>query len=478
MVLASCGFEDAIDYDPFSMGVVAVTLVSDSPDSIFLTASLMTNIPREGQRSNEIMAAKSGLYYLNVTIDRPSAGFLDFDDERFNLIMLPNDTVYVAAAVDQGRIELSFSGKGFEINEYYKAKKAYFGYADLRSSIDPIYSSSATYESIRHHVDSLIDTELTFFSDYSTKNELPLWFREYEEAEIRYLGLGMLTQLPHYNEIFELFEDELSDRYYSFIEKEMVDNPKAMQSSRYLWFLDDYFISDLPVTQFKDLSGFLRFNTIHQHILKRSKSELTSEVKALYHKYLFSSMIRFFGDSSSIDSLARVYGVRDYDGLLAGAGTQSRANRARLGLIQGDTVPVFYVVNEEDSLVSIRDYADKVLYVNFWATWCGPCIKNFPALNEMISTYTDREEISFINICLDSEKDRWAQAIKRHKLKGDNLYAEGNWNDRLHAIFDIKEIPDYVLVDKGNILHQNYSGQAPAVKSLIDSLLSVRGPTL
>jgi hypothetical protein len=354
LLFCSCESEnprEAIGYHPFSTSVVEVTFVSDPPDTVWLSALTENNVTHAGQRSEEIMAAKSGVYYLSLITDRPSSAFLEFNDETFNLILLPSDTVYVSASVDEGGTDLNFSGRGSEINEYYKAKKATLGYTDLRFPINLAVTSTATYESVRTHTDSVIESELAYFNNYVAKKKLPLWFREYEEAEIRYLGLSVATSLPHNNELLNYFEDELPEGYYSFIKKEMVDNPKAVFSSHYMWFLDAYFITDLSVDQLRDIGSFSTINTIHEHTLKRSKSELTGEVRALYHKYSFSSIVRFFRDSTSIDSLARVYEVKDYEELLAGAGTRSKNNLAALRLMQGDTVPAFYVVNEEDSLV-------------------------------------------------------------------------------------------------------------------------------
>jgi len=462
----------AIQYQPFSTSVIEVHFANAPRDTFYMEAITHNNIPNEGQKSEEVPVTKEGSYFLKLTNDRPTSAFLLLNGERHNIIIFPDDTVHINIKVDENGIEPGFSGKGADINEYYKSKKSMLGYVDTRIPLNRYLTSSSTYESIKHTTDSLVTNELNFLKKYITKKELPQWFIQHEEAEIKYLGLGFKTQMPKYNEVFNLFQDDLSDQYYAFLEDVHIDNPTAISSSQYFGFLDDYFIKDLPNDSVKKLSGFYRINKIHNHILPQSKNQLSGEVKESYHSYLFSSIVRYISDTSAIDSLVRVYEVNNDKKLLTIAGTRSKAQLARVNLNKGDKVPNFYAVDVNDSLVSLRDFQDKTLYVNFWATWCAPCIKNMPELNEMIRSYKDEDEIMFLNVCLDSKKEKWLASVDRYHLEGTNLFAEGKWNEKLRAIFNMQGIPNYALIARKNVLFENHTNKAPAVKSVIDRLLT------
>jgi len=188
-------------------------------------------------------------------------------------------------------------------------------------------------------------------------------------------------------------------------------------------------------------------------------------------RYQFALILKYYTDQMEIDSLAKVFEVKTYNDLLKVAGTKAKDELKGLNLKKGEIVPEFFVANVLDSLVSIRDYKDKVLYVNFWATWCGPCIKNMPALNKMIVDFENRSEIEFLNICLESDKEKWNTMISKFNIGGTNLFAEGNWNKKLRANFNIESIPDYVIIDKGNIFLQNYANKAPLVKEQLDQII-------
>jgi thiol-disulfide isomerase/thioredoxin len=242
-------------------------------------------------------------------------------------------------------------------------------------------------------------------------------------------------------------------------------------SSNYFNFLDNYFITDLPASEFDELKGFERINRIQTHVLNRSKVELTGQVKDLYLRSKFSSIVLFLSDTAAIDSMAKIYEVRDYGNLLQLAGTMKRSTVPPLDLQPGDTIPNFFVVNVNDSLESLRDYSNRTLYINLWATWCGPCIQNIPELNKMVDRYRDREDIAFLNICVDSERDNWMNLIDRYKLKGHNLFASGSWNEKLRSTFNMKGVPAYVLVDKNNVLYENHTDKAPSAANMIDAML-------
>jgi thiol-disulfide isomerase/thioredoxin len=184
-------------------------------------------------------------------------------------------------------------------------------------------------------------------------------------------------------------------------------------------------------------------------------------------------LIQYYSDSLEIDSLASAFQVNDYEELLRLSNIKSNNEFQALNINKGDTIPEFFLVDERDSLVSIRTFKNQVLYINFWATWCGPCIANIPNLNKLIALYAKSPRLRFVNICMDSEKSKWLVSIDNHQLKGKNLYAEKNWNAKLRAYFNITGIPHYMIINQGNVMMENFSSSAPDVKDKLDEVLAV-----
>ncbi|MEM6843787.1 MAG: TlpA disulfide reductase family protein [Bacteroidota bacterium] len=468
----SSGSLEHIKYQPFSTSVIRVAFDFVPSDTIHLEARTVNNIPEQVFSSEEIPVSKKGSYLLMLTNDRPASATLILGDQEYNVVILPNDTVDILVRSIEDKLTIDFNGKWAEMNEYYKAKRNALGYADLSVPFNRQLPSLTSYQKISSVIDSLVDSEYKFLEGYVEKQKLPAWFIQYEEAEIRYLGLGFKTFLPRYIAMSNFSDKDLPNQYLDFVKKDDINNPSATASSHYFPFLTEYFLRNLSSTEYNELMSEPEgIDKIHSHILQQSKSELTDRVKELYHSYLFSSAIRF-SDMTLIDSLASVYGIQDYEMFREIAGTGIKKNLTSYNLVKGDTIPDFDTTDPLDSIVSIREYQDKVLYINLWATWCKPCIKNIPELNKIIDSYRGNEDLAFLNVCINSEKERWLTTIDRYSMKGVNLLAEGNGNEKLQSIFDIQVIPTYVLVNKGNVLYDSHTEGAPTIKNTIDELLN------
>ncbi|MFT6807609.1 MAG: thiol-disulfide isomerase/thioredoxin [Saprospiraceae bacterium] len=299
------------------------------------------------------------------------------------------------------------------------------------------------------------------------------WFGIKEKNQLLYSSPASNTGVKSYNDFFQYFQDTLDEDYYSFLEEVDVDNDEAIYSFSYYWFLRSYFSKnvDREAPEYKELPKLEASMRLYEAALRGADVELSGDAQRYFKQYVFSDVVRRFSDTTEVDSLAKVYGVKDYQHLLSGLGTRIMNENPDLGLVKGDTIPLLLLVDTQEKLRSLKDYDDKITYINIRATWCGPCIKNFPEYNKMISKYKDDERVPFINICIRSERDQWLKDIKRRNLGGINLYASGNWNDKLGSIFSLKGIPHYVLLDRENLLVENFAEKAPFAHEAIDKLL-------
>ncbi|HZB13045.1 MAG TPA: TlpA disulfide reductase family protein [Chryseolinea sp.] len=462
----------AITYRPFSKSAIHIIFTSDLSDSLSISALAFTNIPYGVSESNSLTISKAGDFYLNIRIDRPVKSMLTVGDQRFDVLLFPQDTTHIKIDFTTDKAELAFYGKTKAINEYYYEKKRMLGYTDIRFPLNKSLSPKTTYNSLKQATDSVINIEIDFLESYTSSDRLPEWFLNYERSEMTYTGAGYKTAMPLANEVMKYFDDAVPEDYYNYLSNVQINNVTAILSSQYFQFLDAYFLKSLPASELHAFTGNSRTRKIRSHILNQSKDQLSGLVKEVYHKFSFSSLIKFYSDSISIDSLAKEFQLVDYEELKTLSGSKSRNEMPALNLSRGDTIPEFFLSDGFNNLVSIKAFQGNILYVNFWATWCGPCINNMPALNDMIAQYSSHKEIQFVNICLDSEKVKWLATIEKYKLRGINLIAEGNWNSKLRSYFNIEGIPHYVIIGRGNILYENATEKAPEVQEEIEALLT------
>ncbi|GAB3662421.1 hypothetical protein GCM10028791_37470 [Echinicola sediminis] len=105
------------------------------------------------------------------------------------------------------------------------------------------------------------------------------------------------------------------------------------------------------------------------------------------------------------------------------------------------------------NMVSFESLRGKVVYVDMWATWCGPCIKQIPYLKEL-EEELHGEDIAFVSISIDEEKDRakWKNFVADKELGGIQLIADKAWDSEMVKNYEIKGIPRFMIFDKNGFI--------------------------
>ena len=134
----------------------------------------------------------------------------------------------------------------------------------------------------------------------------------------------------------------------------------------------------------------------------------------------------------------------------------------------------FNYENFDGGSISLQELRGKLLYIDVWATWCGPCIKEMPALKELVKEYA-KKDIEFVSISIDGKNDydKWKKMVPEKNVGGIQLYdAEGLDSDFMKA-FSVSLIPRFMMIDsEGKII----TAKAPRpsskdVRKFIDSHL-------
>jgi peroxiredoxin len=126
----------------------------------------------------------------------------------------------------------------------------------------------------------------------------------------------------------------------------------------------------------------------------------------------------------------------------------------------GTTGPDFELPDPSGQPVKLSDHFGKVLLVDFWAAWCGPCRRENPNIVRIHNKYKEKG-FDVFGVSLDSKKDAWIKAISADSLNWTQVSDLLFWDSAPAKLYGIRGIPGNVLLDKqGKIIARNIHGKA------------------
>lgn len=132
--------------------------------------------------------------------------------------------------------------------------------------------------------------------------------------------------------------------------------------------------------------------------------------------------------------------------------------------------PPFDYENQKGGKTSLESLKGKYVYIDVWATWCGPCRGEIPFLKTIEEKYKGKN-IEFVSISVDVAKDhdKWKNFVSEKGLEGIQLFADKNWESSFIAAFGINSIPRFILIDPNGIVI-DADAKRPSNPSLVEQL--------
>ncbi|HEA19829.1 MAG TPA: TlpA family protein disulfide reductase [Pricia antarctica] len=314
-------------------------------------------------------------------------------------------------------------------------------------------------------------------------DSIPLIFEDFEEKREREINkfndefgprvadlLSYQNQARIYAFLFWLGrvskELEPENSYFDFIER--IPGPTEALKSLPDIYLYKYEIEYLRKHRYlEDVPSFLRF--IED---STANDDLTDFLKAVYIRNLieipsyWQKHEKLFNTEVLTEVLESEKGNR-YHHLIEKPSSSFYASQ------NGKEAYAFDAIDSSGGKFDFSETNGKVVFMDVWATWCGPCIKQRPRVVEFAKKYRDNDKVRIMMVSVDSSKDKWLSFLQKEKdNEGTDLFIEDGMHSEFGDGYNIKSIPRYILIGRdGKIIDANINEPSLATEDAIENAI-------
>lgn len=412
-------------------------------------------------------------YPFHFEVQLNKAGLIEFHPNGMHLAtfyLAPEDFVYVELHYEKGwKAKLIGTSAYSEENHVLmELQEQFYPYICPESSFMARYEGNHEaflQELVQTHKDLLAFYETKVASTNLDSNFIKgLWALSHYGFPggglyPQYIGVSAKT----------LFSGSFKEHWYARMDNFMRSMPA-------------YHPSALRALQIKD-KRYSYFNSMLTNIFLSTFNSLPNETIALVDtlfsgeykayvqaKYILLALKAVDGDSTKI--LPAV----DLKGFLNDCPYPAQVARVEKYFEQFDLIPEgerfgFQFENRKGQQQSLQQFKGKVIYLDLWATWCGPCIEErsyLPALQERFD-----EQLAIVSVSTDKDIGAWKAYVDKHSEQPSTEWHVSDGYEKLRRAIGLRTIPRYLLIDQNGLLLSRNAPKPndPALVALIEQLL-------
>lgn len=172
------------------------------------------------------------------------------------------------------------------------------------------------------------------------------------------------------------------------------------------------------------------------------------------------SISRFFQTAFALVGLIAVsctHGNRNQSGVFTAPQVEYSQDSVAPAVIQDFSLPS----SSGETLSIANEVAKhKLTIIDFWASWCGPCMKEMPMMKNLYDTF-EKQGLGIVGISLDKEKDKWLTALQTMGISWTNLSDMKGWESDIARFYEVSSIPYTMVVDSnGTIVAGGLRGES------------------
>lgn len=383
--------------------------------------------------------------------------------EMTTLYLTQADNITLSLDTEKFDETLTYEGKGSENNKYMAALVLF-----EENAVNPYRKTQLAPNEFVAFVDSIRGAYQSFTDGFKSTMDPKLYTIEVEKAKYSSFSQKINYPAAHKRQM-SLDSLTLPEGYYDFLSELSLEETKLLGQYEYTNALIDY-IHHLGA----DRSNGSMDETLANFLSITDSLITNKEVKGTALAML-SEIYIAYTDINKSDSLYNYYRA------LMPEKTAKKLEQtiAKLKkLAPGTEVPDFKFYTSTGDSLMLSDFEGKLVYVDLWATWCGPCIAEQPHWEKLVEEMKETP-IVFLGVSIDDTTAPWEKMLEARKLGGTQVWAKGAWTAEIMSHFAVEGIPQYILIDADRkIITRNAPRPSGKISELLKTTLAEKAEAL
>ena len=438
----------------FSLGLVAKSgkiVLSGQVQNQSMESIQISHLDYKKLVSSELDA--DGNFKMTAKIEE-GYYLLEYGRNSAYIYLYPKDEIQIRFDANQFNTTLAFEGLGSARNNYLAKKRN--SNAKLTKNLEAFYAKEE--DRYLQNINTVKETNLNLLADYELEN----FFIKAETKSLEYERLFCIHRYKNNYKFYLGGEINPSEDFYKPLENLNLNDEDDYAQQPYFRYLVDSIWNE-RIQNAPDVDGMLN---------ELRKVSSTKVLNSLVNDFYSRIATKYERPKDYLDLIKR---VTTHQPFIDAAEERYQKLIASKSLTKGDFSPEFSYESVDGGIIQLSDFKGKIVYIDVWATWCAPCIKQVPYLKELEKIYHD-ENIVFVSISVDRKESKktWKQMIEEKQLGGIQLFADQSFNSEFMKAYSVNSIPRFILIDdEGKII--NPEAPRPSyekTKMLINELLN------
>lgn len=384
--------------------------------------------------------------------------------ENMMIFVAPGERFKITFEAERMWQTIKFEGSSANNNNYMPAY-----YNKFNKEVDQTYinleADGMTARQFVTYADSLKNAKMRFYEEYKKKYPFTHNFDEYAKGDILYNWA--------YDKLrFAATQYwQTGDSYFKFLSQIPISNEKLIASNSYNFFLLTYFdylyemkklngaqVKNPVAEKFEQIKANLRGNLMYyiaaQMLVRACQNNDIADVEPPYNQFVlmnpYAEYAQFVGETFRI---AKKFAP-------------------------GSPAPDFILFDTKGEPVALSDFRGKVVYIDFWASWCNPCLQQMKYLKE-IKQDLKGQDVVFLYVSIDTDEKAWKNMIEKRQIDGIHVRTNGPKSEMAQE-YNVQGVPVYFMVDKEG----NFAAKPPlpsartAFVERVERLISAKKQTI